>query len=76
MEIAHDPDLRLREIAVTLGLTERSVFAIVRDLNDSGVLETSRVGRRNSYRVTLDAPLPDMLGSTGRQLVKLHRPDV
>ena len=34
--IAHDPGVRLREIAVTLGITERAAFGIVTDLVDAG----------------------------------------
>lgn len=49
--IARDPDTRLREVAVEVGITERAVQAIVNDLVDDGYLTRERVGRRNHYEV-------------------------
>jgi DNA-binding transcriptional ArsR family regulator len=57
--IAHDPGLRLRDIAEQVGITERSAFAIVADLTDAGYVVKEREGRRNRYRVQTHAPLPD-----------------
>ena len=47
--IAHDPGVRLREIAETLGITERSAYAIVSDLTAAGYVVKKRDGRRNRY---------------------------
>ncbi|MEV7174640.1 helix-turn-helix transcriptional regulator [Streptomyces sp. JL4002] len=50
--IARDPGIRLRDIAVDCGLTERTVQAIVTDLQADGYLTRTRDGRRNRYVVT------------------------
>ncbi|MFI8390309.1 helix-turn-helix transcriptional regulator [Streptomyces sp. NPDC085540] len=49
--IARDPGIRLRDIAVECGLTERTVQAIVTDLQADGYLNKTRDGRRNRYVV-------------------------
>ncbi|MEU4332943.1 helix-turn-helix transcriptional regulator [Nonomuraea dietziae] len=54
MEIARNPDARLRDIAASLGITERAVQGIVSDLHQTGYVTRERVGRRNHYRVNLD----------------------
>jgi hypothetical protein len=59
--IAQDPGVRLREIATTLGITERAAFGIVTDLVDAGYVVKDKNGRRNRYRVQLDMPLPEAL---------------
>jgi predicted transcriptional regulator len=55
--IARDPDVRLREIATAVGITERAVQGIVNDLADEGYVERTRVGRRNHYAVNRGMPL-------------------
>ena len=55
--VARDPDARMRDIALTVGITERSVQAIVGDLVDEGYLVKSRSGRRNSYEVHTEGPM-------------------
>ena len=55
--IAADPTARLRDIAATVGITERSVAHIVRDLEDAGYLTKTRDGRRNRYEVHGELPL-------------------
>ncbi|MFG1612259.1 helix-turn-helix transcriptional regulator [Nonomuraea wenchangensis] len=54
LEIARDPEARLRDIAATIGITERAVQGIVSDLHDAGYLSRERVGRRNHYSLNLD----------------------
>jgi predicted transcriptional regulator of viral defense system len=54
--IAREPDVRVREIAATLGVTERTAQAIVNDLVDAGYLERTRVGNRSHYVVNHDLP--------------------
>jgi hypothetical protein len=49
--IHRDPEARLRDIATTVGVTERAAQRIVRDLVDSGFVTRKRVGRRNEYVV-------------------------
>jgi len=48
-------DSTMREIAEELGLTERRVAQIIRDLSDAEMLSTVRNGRRNTYAVNIDA---------------------
>jgi len=49
--VAANPETRLRDIAETVGITERTAAQIVGDLERSGYLARTRVGRRNRYRV-------------------------
>jgi predicted transcriptional regulator len=49
--IADDPDVRLRDIAVKVGITERAASTIVNDLEEAGYLTRSKVGRSNTYTV-------------------------
>ena len=59
--IAHDPGVRLRDIAATLGITERSAYSIVTDLTDGGYVEKDKDGRRNRYRIQPDRPLGESI---------------
>ncbi len=59
--IAHDPGLRLRDIATAVGITERSAYAIVADLTEAGYVLKERDGRRNRYQVQTDLPLGDSI---------------
>ena len=49
--IAADPNARLRDIAATVGVTERTAAQIVSDLEQAGYLTKIRIGRRNRYQV-------------------------
>ena len=60
--IAHDPEMRLRDIASTLGITERSVFAMVSDLTASGYVIKVKDGRRNRYQIQTDVILQQDIG--------------
>lgn len=60
--IAHDPGLRLRDVAEALGLTERTVFGIVADLTDAGYVVKEKDGRRNRYRIQQHLPLRQPVG--------------
>lgn len=55
--IARDPDVRLREVAAVVGITERAVQFIVQELEDGGYLTRTRVGRRNHYELHGELPL-------------------
>lgn len=59
--IANDPGVRLREIATTLGITERAAFGIVTDLVEAGYVLKDKQGRRNRYQVQVDRLLPEDL---------------
>jgi DNA-binding Lrp family transcriptional regulator len=61
--LALDPDARLRDVALSVGITERAVQKIVSDLEHAGVITRERAGRRNSYRLNLDVPLRHTLES-------------
>ncbi len=49
--LAADPDILLRDVAVRVGITERSAQLIVADLEEAGYLTRTRVGRRNHYAI-------------------------
>jgi DNA-binding IclR family transcriptional regulator len=51
VEIARNPETRVRDISPVVGLTERTVQAIVADLEAAGYLTRTRAGRRNLYTV-------------------------
>ena len=55
--IAERPDTRLRDIAATVGITERTASQIVGDLERAGYLTKTRDGRRNRYEVHGELPL-------------------
>ena len=55
--IAEDPEIRMREIAANVQITERAAQRIVADLVDAGYLERKRVGRRNRYTVQARLPI-------------------
>lgn len=56
VEIARNPEARIRDISPAVGLTERTVQAIVADLEAAGYLTRTRVGRRTHYTVHSDSP--------------------
>jgi len=55
--IARDPEIRLRDVADRVGITERAVQRIVADLEADRYLERERQGRRNRYKVHPNLPL-------------------
>src|SRR5437588_10899094 len=55
--IAHDPGVRLRDIAERVGITERSAYGIVTDLTEAGYVVKEKEGRRNRYQVQAHQPL-------------------
>jgi hypothetical protein len=60
--IAHDPGVRLRDIASTLDITERSAFGIVTDLTRSEYVVKDKDGRRNRYRIQTHLPVREAVG--------------
>ena len=52
-----DPDIRLRDVAALVGITERAVLQIVVDLELAGAVVRTRVGRRNHYTINRAARL-------------------
>ena len=63
--LAKEPDLRIRDLAMAVGITERAVAQIIVDLQAAHVLKKRRIGRRNRYVVDASAPL--------RHAVEAHR---
>jgi len=55
--VAQDPDVRGRDMALAVGITERAVQRILADLAEAGVLSHERLGRRNRYQVNGQATL-------------------
>lgn len=55
--LAMDPEMRLRDVAQAVGITERAVHKIVSELEAGEVLERERQGRRNVYRINPEARL-------------------
>jgi predicted transcriptional regulator len=53
--IAGDPNLRVRDIAALVGITERATQAILSDLVSEGYVERIRIGRRNRYTIRRSA---------------------
>lgn len=49
--ISRDPEVRLRDVAETVGITERAAQRIVADLVEAGFVTRERVGRRNRYGI-------------------------
>ena len=55
--VGANPNLRLRDIAATVGITERTAVQIVSDLEQAGYLTKTRNGRRNTYAIHDELPL-------------------
>ena len=55
--VAGQPDARMRDIALEIGITERTVAQIIAELVADGYVVRFRRGRRNRYVVHLDRPL-------------------
>jgi DNA-binding MarR family transcriptional regulator len=63
--LAKEPEIRLRDVATHVGITERAVQRIVADLEAGSYIERERSGRRNRYKVHPELPL--------RHPVEAHR---
>ena len=70
--LARNPELRIRDIAALIGITERATVQIVNQLEAGGYLTKTRVGRRNHYTVHGELPLRHPLHN-GRQVGELLR---
>ena len=77
--VASDPEIRARDIAHRVGITERAAQRILSDLLAEGYLEKTKIGRRNRYTINRQAhlrhpvfqeleigPLIDILQQNGR----------
>ena len=53
--------MRLRDVAVSLGITERSAYGIVTDLTEGGYVVKDKDGRRNRYQIQAHLPLGEAI---------------
>ena len=77
--VACDPGVRLRDIAASLDITERSAFGILADLAAARYVVKEKNGRRNRYHVQAHLPLPEPVGrerTVGEVLAILTGTDV
>src|SRR5215207_4039248 len=65
--VAHDPGIRLRDIASMVGITERSAHRILSELVEDGYVVRERSGRRNVYKVEPELPLDHPLAEETEQ---------
>lgn len=49
--LSRDPELRIRDMAEQIGITQRAVQRILAELIDEGVLKVTKTGRRNRYTI-------------------------
>jgi len=71
--IAHNTHVTAREIAVEVGITERSVLHILDDLEEAGYIQRFHEGRTNRYEVDFERPLrhPAQRGQPVRSFIDL-----
>lgn len=55
--VAQHPGIRVREVAQSVGVTERCVQRILTELEEAGYVSRTHQGRRNYYEVHADLPL-------------------
>jgi predicted transcriptional regulator len=55
--IARDGDVRTRDIAQMVGITERAAQRIVAELAEAGFISIERVGRRNRYAIDRESAM-------------------
>ena len=62
--ITQNPEIRLKDVAAEVGITERAAGRIVADLVDAGYVTRERTGRRNQYTINRDLEMrhPAQLG--------------
>ena len=63
--LADSSSMRMRDIAETVGITERAVQHIISDLDKCGYIERIRDGRCNTYRINQNMHL--------RHSIEAHR---
>jgi DNA-binding MarR family transcriptional regulator len=66
--LARNPDVRLRDVADQVGITERAAQKILADLVEAGFVERERHGRRNRYAINLEAPMLRHAAQDGREI--------
>jgi DNA-binding IclR family transcriptional regulator len=66
--LARNPDVRLRDVADEVGITERAAQKILTDLVEAGFVERERQGRRNRYLINYEAPMLRHAAQDGKQI--------
>jgi DNA-binding MarR family transcriptional regulator len=76
--LARDPELRIRDLANLVGITERATVQILSQLETSGYLTKTRVGRRNHYTVHGELPLRHPLNNALQvgELLRVIEPEI
>ena len=71
--IARNPEVRLRDVATHVGITERAAQRIVADLVEAGFVDRERVGRRNRYSINREIQMrhPAQFGHEVGELLDL-----
>lgn len=57
LAVAQEPDTRVRDLALLVGVTERTAMQIIVDLEQGGYIRREKVGRRNRYHIDREHPL-------------------
>jgi hypothetical protein len=70
--LTRDPELRIRDLADLIGITERTTVQILSQLEQAGYLTKVRVGRRNQYTIHGELPLRHPMHH-GRQVGEVLR---
>ena len=78
LQLAQNSDVRLRDVANAVGITERAAQRIVADLAAAGIIERRRQGRRNHYLINRNAAMRHAAQSAYQvgPLLDLLRPQV
>jgi DNA-binding MarR family transcriptional regulator len=66
--VARDPDVRLRDIADSVGITIGSAQRIVSELIQAGFVDRTREGRRNRYVINRDSPMLRHAAQNGQEI--------
>jgi hypothetical protein len=59
--ISRDAKQTIRELGDSVGITERTAYGIVVDLEKAGYIKITKVGTRNTYEINPDMPLVSRL---------------
>ena len=74
--LTRNPDARIREVAQSIGISDRATQGIVTDLTETGYITRERIGRRNRYTVNPDIAMrhPAQDGHEIGELLELLKP--
>jgi DNA-binding IscR family transcriptional regulator len=70
--LARDPEVRVTQIADQVGIKERAVQRILSELRAHGLVESTREGRRNRYRINRSRRMPWAEAPVGKLLDALE----